>query len=100
MRKPAGSIAALVATGALLCLPAAASPERGRLLYENHCMFCHVSVVHVRSQRKAANATELRASILRWSAESKVNWQEEDVNDVYQYLNNRYYRFPPATPAR
>lgn len=82
--------------GGLLLSPAGmADTERGRLLYENHCMSCHESVVHIREQRKAVNPGELRGAIQRWAAELKLRWQDADVNDVYQYLNNRYYKFQP-----
>lgn len=82
--------------GGLLAAPAGmADTERGRLLYENHCMSCHESVVHVRSQRKAVSPAALRAAIQRWAAETKLGWREAEVGDVYQYLNNRYYKFQP-----
>lgn len=79
---------------------ASASEERGRLLYENHCMSCHASIVHVREQRKSKSQAELRAWILRWSGELKLNWRDDELADVYQYLNNRYYKFPVETPAK
>ena len=84
----------------VLSTPAFAGAERGRLLYENHCISCHVSTVHVREQRKSKSQAELRAWILRWSGELKLNWTEDELADVYQYLNNRYYKFPVATPAK
>lgn len=81
-------------------IPASAGTERGRLLYENHCMSCHASIVHVREQRKSKSQAELRARILRWSGELKLNWHDDELADVYQYLNNRYYKFPVETPAK
>ena len=81
-------------------MPALAGPERGQLLYENHCLSCHASTVHVRGQRKSKSQAELRAWILRWSEELKLNWREDELADVYQYLNNRYYKFPVETPAK
>jgi hypothetical protein len=92
----------LVAAGMLLSssMPVLADAERGRLLYENHCSSCHSSTVHVRDQRKSKNPAEVRAWILRWSGELKLNWREDDLADVYRHLNNRYYKFPVETPAR
>jgi len=81
-------------------LPASAASERGRLLYENHCVSCHESTVHIRGARKAANPAELRAFIQRWSTELKLDWREGEVSDVYEYLNSRYYRFKPWMPPR
>ena len=83
-----------------LSRPALAGPDRGRLLYENHCGFCHASTVHIRDQRKAASPVELRAFIQRWVGEIKLDWQEQEMDDVFQYLNNRYYKFPAEKPAR
>ena len=81
-------------------IPVSAGAERGRLLYENHCTSCHASTVHIRDQRKSKTPAELRAWILRWSGELKLNWSETELADVYQYLNNRYYKFPVETPAK
>ena len=82
---------------ALAAAPVRADAERGRLLYENHCQGCHTSVVHVRDQRKAKTPAELRGWIGRWSTELKLTWTADDAKDVYQYLNNRYYRLPVET---
>jgi mono/diheme cytochrome c family protein len=91
-----------VALSTLLLIPVAASAaaERGRLLYENHCTSCHISTLHVREQRKSKTPAEMRAWIVRWSGELKLNWREDELADVYQYLNNRYYKFPVETPAK
>jgi hypothetical protein len=84
----------------LSSMPASADAERGRLLYENHCTSCHASTVHVRDQRKSKNPAELRAWILRWSGELKLNWHEDELADAYRHLNDHYYKFPVETPAK
>jgi hypothetical protein len=81
-------------------MSASSGEDRGKLLYENHCIGCHASTVHIRDQRKSKNPAELRSWILRWSGELKLNWSEDELTDVYQHLNNRYYKFPLATPAK
>jgi mono/diheme cytochrome c family protein len=81
-------------------MPASANTERGQLLYENHCTSCHTSTLHVREQRKTKTPAELRAWILRWSGELKLNWSEDELADVYQYLNNQYYKFPVGTSTK
>jgi hypothetical protein len=93
----------ILATGLLsvaLLDAQAADEQRGRMLYENHCGFCHASVVHVREQHKVRNAAELRSAIQHWSGESKLKWQENDVNDVQLYLNRLYYHFAPESAPR
>jgi mono/diheme cytochrome c family protein len=79
---------------------ASAGAERGRMLYENHCTSCHISTLHIRDQRKSKTPAEMRAWILRWSGELKLDWSEEELADVHQYLNNRYYKFPDETPVK
>ena len=100
--KPTRPYLFSAALSILLCysIPASAGADRGQLLYENHCTSCHASTVHVREQRKSKSPAELRAWILRWSGELKLNWTGDELADVYRHLNNRYYKFPIETPAR
>ena len=71
----------------------AADAERGKLLYENHCKVCHTSVVHVREDRKAGSREEVRTWIQRWTKELGLQWGSAEVDDVIEYLNERYYKF-------
>ena len=70
----------------------AGDPARGSLLYENHCMVCHTSVVHVREDRKATTRDEIRSWVERWQKELGLPWTSVDVDDVVEFLNNRYYK--------
>lgn len=72
---------------------APATPTRGQLLYENHCMSCHESVVHIRSKRHARSAAELRVRVTRWAAVARVRWGMEEIDDVTRYLDSQYYKF-------
>lgn len=92
---PAAGFAALLSVA---CAGAAADAERGRLLYENHCQSCHDSVVHVRSQRRAASVPELVWQIARWERHLGLDWRFSEVADVLAYLNGRYYRFDQPLP--
>ena len=69
----------------------AADPARGQLLYENHCKVCHTSVVHVRETRKATTREEIQTWIRRWRKELNLQWGATEIDDVTEYLNNRYY---------
>lgn len=101
MNRAISGLMLLLGLGTAFVVPTVrADAERGRLLYENHCQGCHLSTVHVREQRKVVTPAELRAAILRWSGEIKMSWQESERADVYQYLNNQYYRFPVAAPSK
>ena len=70
----------------------AADAVRGQLLYENHCKVCHTSVVHVREEREASTREEIQTWIRRWRKELGLQWGTAEVDDVTEYLNNRYYR--------
>ena len=72
-----------------------ADVERGRLLYENHCLSCHESVVHVRDERQAKSLGEIYWQTTRWAIAQKLEWHYEDVRDVAQHLNSQFYKFNP-----
>jgi mono/diheme cytochrome c family protein len=75
--------------------PPAYTASRGQLLYENHCTRCHASTLHVRQARHADSVKALQGWVIRWSDEEKLKWSEEEIADVVEYLDRRYYKFPP-----
>ena len=79
----------------LACLKnaGAADTERGKLLYENHCMSCHESVLHIRENRRARALGEVYWQTTRWAVTERLEWRYEEVRDVAQYLNNEFYKF-------
>jgi len=75
--------------------PQPASPvtgSRGQLLYENHCQECHTSVVHVRQDHRVRSREGLAHWVSHWAGELKLNWNADDINDVVDYLSERYYQ--------
>lgn len=98
--------AACAAWGAACALgtePAAAPPppDRGAVLYEMRCRGCHAESVHSRGKRLAADFPAVRAWVERWSATLRLQWSEDEIDDVAIHLNRRYYRFPcPPTACR
>lgn len=73
--------------------PGMPAPERGQLLYENHCQSCHTSLVHIRERHSARSLEDVRQWTRRWSRELHLPWSAEDIDDVSRYLNARYYRY-------
>ena len=67
--------------------------NRGKELYENHCKVCHESWAHERSGRQVATREELGRRVRGWSLHSRLDWSDEEVNDVTDYLDRQYYRF-------
>lgn len=71
----------------------AASVERGKALYENHCLGCHEDTVHVRKKHKAANFADIVKFVARWETELKLGWSTEDRADVANYINGQFYNY-------
>jgi mono/diheme cytochrome c family protein len=87
-----------IALWAMLPGPAAVaaevpSVERGRLLYENHCIVCHTPNVHRRPQRLAMSEGELRELVTHWARQENLRWSAEDVEDVVQFLRVTRYNY-------
>lgn len=73
---------------------ASLNESRGEMLYQNHCIACHTTQVHWRDQRLAKDWPSLRAQVRRWERNTGLTWNDEDIEIVSHYLNQRYYRFP------
>lgn len=77
-----------------------ATSSRGQLLYENHCQVCHTSVVNVRETRRAHSLKDLEYWVTRWSGELEVPWSADEISDVVDFLNRRYYKIEPTPVSR
>jgi hypothetical protein len=86
----------LFALGLLLAPQAGAqvpSAERGRALYENHCVACHSDKVHARVNRIAVSRAEVREIVEGWQRQQKLLWSAQEVDDVVEFLNRTRYQF-------
>lgn len=70
-------------------------PERGRALYENHCVVCHTPRVHSRPDRLPASRDELRGIVENWQQSERLHWSRQDVADVVEFLNRTRYGYAP-----
>lgn len=93
------STVATVFTGLVLtCSPALAETfDRGQALYENHCQTCHEEQVHMRYTRRATSLEELHKWVATWSFHAALDWSEEEIGDVVDYLDRRFYHFQEQT---
>lgn len=66
---------------------------RGQLLYENHCMACHESLVHIRNNQSTRSLPDLQRQVRHWADYLHLHWSEEEVGEVERYLDSRYYKF-------
>lgn len=86
-------------TAAFLAAPAVAQipdSERGRALYENHCIACHTAQVHSRPNRTALTREEVRKIVDHWSRQQNLRWSEQETADVVEFLGRTRYHFPLA----
>ncbi|MHB1084675.1 MAG: hypothetical protein ACYCZA_07530 [Thiobacillus sp.] len=67
-------------------------PPRGQMLYENHCMSCHESIVHVRGNHHTQSLEALRGWVSHWARYLRLDWGQEEVEEVVIHLNNHYYK--------
>lgn len=68
--------------------------DRGQLLYENHCLACHTADIHLRSDRKVNSLVELNKRVIIWQHHLKLGWELNDVRQVTNFLNQKFYNFP------
>ncbi len=68
-----------------------AEPDRGQMLYENHCQACHETWLHSRTDRRVSSLSELRKRVQGWSNHSELNWRNEDIDAVTDYLSRTFY---------
>lgn len=66
--------------------------DRGQELYENHCQSCHESWVHTRAKRQVTSISELQRRVSSMSVHIGLNWSNEEINDVTDYLSRRFYQ--------
>lgn len=71
----------------------AAGFDRGQALYENHCQYCHESWAHEREGRKVSSKTGLRQMVEAWSIHASLDWSDEEIDAVTNYLDQNFYQF-------
>jgi len=90
-----GSCIAAMSCGVLAGNAAMAeeSFDRGQALYENHCQACHEDWAHKREEARVVGSLDaLRARVSGWSVHSGLDWGADEINDVTDYLNRRFYK--------
>ena len=95
----ARSASLLLTMLATVNIPLATAQDRGQQLYENHCLSCHESTVHIRGDKRATSFNDIQYQVGRWSEVLSLSWTEEEINDVVNYLNARYYQYQIDTQS-
>ena len=90
---PLTLLTSLVATGN----PALATDAaHGKELHDTRCTACHDSGVYTRKDRFIGSREALTGQIRRCEANVSAGWSDQDVDDVVQHLDERYYHFDKA----
>jgi cytochrome c len=69
--------------------------QRGRQLYETHCLTCHYERIHKRDRAKSLvrSLAGLRVEVARRAEQVTPRLAIEDLDDISEYLNRSHYRF-------
>ena len=62
------------------------------MLYENQCIGCHESQVHIREKPRAGTLAEVWWQTVRWARVQRLGWGHEEYSDVSRYLYRQYYQ--------
>lgn len=73
--------------------------QRGKLLYDTHCVACHTTQVHWRDKSIVGSWTDLLVQVERWQKNAGQQWGPPEIGDVAAYLNTLYYKMPCSVPG-
>lgn len=79
----------------MLAAPAwAQDAQRGRTLYEVHCLTCHYERIHKRDPSRSLihSLAQLRVEVAQRAAQTAQRFTLEDLDDIAAYLNRSHYR--------
>ena len=84
-----------VALMLMLAAPAwAQDAQRGKLVYETHCLTCHYERIHKRDPSRSLirSLAQLDLEVAQRAANTGRRFTLEDLNDIAAYLNRSHYR--------
>jgi len=73
---------------------ATADVQRGRLLYETHCIACHTTQAHWRDKHVVRSWADLLYQVTRMEKNAGQDWSSAEISDVAAYLNELFYKMP------
>ena len=86
---------AMIVVFLALALPAwAQDAQRGKALYETHCLACHYERIHKREPARSLirSLPQLRLEVAQRAANTGQRFTLEDLDDIAEYLNRSHYR--------
>ena len=79
----------------MFAMPAwAQDAQRGKALYDIHCVACHYERIHKRDPSRSLirSLAQLRLEVVQRAALTKQGFTAEDLDDIAEYLNRTHYR--------
>jgi mono/diheme cytochrome c family protein len=68
--------------------------QRGRLLYDTHCIACHTTQAHWRDNHIVQSWADLLYQVTRMQNNAGQQWSMAEITDVAAYLNELFYKMP------
>jgi mono/diheme cytochrome c family protein len=68
--------------------------SRGAMLYDNHCIQCHTQQLYWQDKRLVIDKKSLTDQVNRWQRNAGLEWSDDDIKEVSQYLNGKFYHYP------
>ena len=98
MRTPNNMKSALIII--LLTITQLAFADNAETLHQKHCVECHSRmtggdghVIYTRDDRITNNIDSLKERVAHCSDGSNTGWNEDEMNQVMQYLNSKHYNY-------
>ncbi|MEZ5673601.1 MAG: cytochrome c [Thiotrichaceae bacterium] len=96
----------LLLTGFVACATEEKSEDKADVssskLHEANCISCHATMfdgkateIYTRKDRKVKNLEGLKARVQMCATNLNLQWFDEDVDEVANYLNSEFYHFKP-----
>lgn len=73
--------------------PAGADTSNGQKLHDANCMKCHDDGMYTREDRFIKDRKALRTQVQRCELNLGLQWFDEQIDDVTNYLDQTYYKF-------
>ena len=90
----------IISSFIIISTSANADIKNGKELHDSNCTSCHVSMqggdgsgIYTRENSRMESYTALMKQVKRCRDSLGVEWPEEHVNDVVEYLNKSFYKF-------
>ncbi|NEV60921.1 c-type cytochrome [Thiorhodococcus minor] len=93
--KPSFRMALLALCVSSSAVTAATASDDAEALYQEHCVKCHGSEVYTRDDRKVTSYDGLVRQVQRCELSLQLTWFDDEIKDVADYLDSRFYHFQP-----